>query len=61
MREPDLKRKLSRIAARGFELPEDENAFPIIDEHLACLGSLDPVIRDSLFYEAVDTHGAPDF
>jgi hypothetical protein len=55
MREPDLKRKLSRIAGRGFELPEDEGAFPIIDEHLTCLGSLDPEIRDSLFYEAVDT------
>lgn len=49
-----LKQKLAELASERFRLADESDAFAIIDEHLDCLGSLDPELRDSLFYEAAD-------
>jgi hypothetical protein len=54
MKEADLKRYLIELAVEGFELADAGDAFALLDEHLESLGSLDPELRDSLFYEAAD-------
>jgi hypothetical protein len=55
MTEATFKQELEVLALRRFELPEGLAAFSILDAHLDSLGSLDPRLRDSLFYEAADT------
>jgi hypothetical protein len=51
---PIFKQELEALATRQFELTEASEAYSLIADHLDCLGSLDPGLRDALFYEAAD-------
>jgi hypothetical protein len=51
MDEAGLKAQLAAWASHGGGPAE---VFGFVDEHLDTLGSLDPELRDTLFYEAVD-------
>jgi len=53
--EAAFKQWLAALAGQDFELSAGDDAYAILDQHLDCLGSLDPELRDGLFYEAADT------
>lgn len=51
-REAAAKAELKSLEAKGFPAPEGERAYSYLDRNLDLLGSLDPELRDGLFYEA---------
>ena len=51
-REAAAKAELKALAAKGFPAPEGESVCSYLDRNLELLGSLDPELRDGLFYEA---------